>query len=316
MTIEQRIKQKATDIGFDLVGITTATPISKEDIDRFAHWLNTGCAADMDYMHNNFDKRTNPANLLKNAKSVICTALNYKPAHRPDIKQNDQNFGRIANYAMYIDYHTFIKDMLFQLADFIKQTAGVPVKFKPCVDSVPLAERALAQRAGIGFIGRNAMLKNPDLGSQLLLGELITTLELTPDKPMHGHCPGCDKCIQACPTKAFSQHGVLDCKKCISYLTMEHKGDIDTRSRAAIKDKLFGCQECVLACPFEKNGPVRKNSRFTYLKHLEEISLEQILQWNQNDFDTALKNTPIHRLGLANLKRNAAICLENIKKAD
>ena len=206
MKIEDKIKQKAKFLGFDLVGITSAESVDSAHIEHFKKWLADGCHGTMTWLKKNIDKRFNPALLLPNAQSVICTALNYKPP-APSVK--------IASYALYQDYHNFIKKRLFELADFIKSEIGENLKFKICVDSAPLAERTLAARAGLGFIGRNHLLTNLHLGSFLLLGELITNLPLKTDEPTPktDFCKGCTHCIDACPTGALSENLLFRCSQ-------------------------------------------------------------------------------------------------------
>ncbi|MHC4988799.1 MAG: tRNA epoxyqueuosine(34) reductase QueG [Planctomycetota bacterium] len=224
MSFEQQIKQKALELGFDAVGITTAEPVAAAHIAYFQRWLADGNAGQMAYLHRNSEKRFDPAGLLAGAKSVICVALNYRPA-KNDLPENPPI--RIARFAQYIDYHPFIKDRLFQLAEFIQKetearSGSAGIKFKACVDSVPIAERALAQRAGLGFIGKNHMLIHPELGNQFLLGELVTTLELAPDAPTEDlSCGDCGRCLRACPTGALGFDGSFDARKCVSYLTIE-----------------------------------------------------------------------------------------------
>ncbi|MBN1788839.1 MAG: tRNA epoxyqueuosine(34) reductase QueG [Sedimentisphaerales bacterium] len=259
------IKQQAKNLGFDLVGITSADPIDTAQIEHFKKWLNAGCQGTMNWLSNNIEKRFDPALLLDGAKSVICTAINYKPP---------KTSAQIASYALYEDYHDFIKNKLFKLADFLKSQTSQDIKFKACVDSVPLAERALAARAGLGFIGKNHLLTNPQLGSFLLLGELITTLPLEPDEPLEkkDYCKGCSKCINACPANVFGNF--FDARKCISYLTIEHKGEIDKELAAKIKPHLFGCDACILACPYNEKAPVCKSEDFKFYADRLNISDE------------------------------------------
>ena len=340
MGLAKDIKQRAIELGFDLVGITDASPIDARHVKRLADWLKAGSAGQMKYMRRNFEKRINPAKLLENAQSVIVVGLNYKPPKRPAAEQT----GRIANYAQYEDYHLFIKKLLRQLTNFISSIAGAGFEFKICVDSAPLAERALAERAGLGFIGKNHTLINPTLGPQILLGEIITTLKLPTDKPISCHsepfallkdkfreeslksanqtlrfaqgdsfgCSNCDKCITACPTGALRPDGRFDANKCISYLTIEHKGQIPPELAGKVGNRLFGCDECVLACPYQKDAPVCKNRQFKFYKDRNSISLRDVLNLSDDDFGKMFSDSPIKRSGLEHLKRNARICLANI----
>lgn len=312
MKLENQIKEKARQIGFDLVGITKAEPLKADEVQFFKQWLDKGLYAQMEFLHLNPEKRFNPSSLLEGAKSVIVAALNYKP---PVIEQGilPQNpVGRIASYAQYEDYHTFIKNSLQKLVDFLKITAGENHKFKICVDSAPLAEKALAVRAGIGFIGKNHLLINPHFGPQLLLGEIITTIALEGDKPIEPDCKDCDKCIRSCPTGALNPDGFLDANKCISYLTIEHKSEIPAGLAAKIGDRLFGCDDCILACPYQKIAPACANKNFRFFSDRAKLDLCEILKLDEKGFDGKFVASPIKRISLERLKRNAKICLDNI----
>jgi len=357
MSLSQEIKHKALELGFDLVGITNASPLNTEQVEMFTDWLKSGYAGQMSYLHRNFEKRTQPAKLLANAQSIICVALNYKPPkQKPKPPDATTSIGKVANYAQYEDYHPFIKKRLRKLSEFISSAAGRDHKFKICVDSAPLAERALAARAGLGFIGKNRMLINPKLGPQIFLGEIITTLKLSIDEPiifhserseanLHRHserkkplalsgvegevesrskirkggnpfkkaeCSNCDKCISACPTGALMPEGQFDANKCINYLTIEYKGRIHSDLAEKIADRLFGCDDCVLVCPYQKDAPVCKNKQFKFYNDRAKLDLGWILNLTQQDFDTEFTNSTIRRIGLERLKRNARICLANI----
>lgn len=315
MNLTKAIKQKAIELGFDLVGVTGARPIDAEQIEYLKTWLAAGRAAGMSYMHRNFAKRTDPAKMLPGAKSVICVGLNYKPRA---IKESSDGasaaYATIANYALYEDYHPFIKKRLRALAGFMSDSASpTDCRFKICVDSAPLAERALARRAGLGFIGKNHMLINPRLGLQILLGEIITDLELECDLPMADHCPDCNKCARACPTGALDTEGTFDANKCISYLTIEHKGQIPGELACKIGDRLFGCDECVLACPYDLNAPPCGNRQFKFFAEHRQILPAQVLTWRQAQFDRFFADSTVKRLGLERLKKNAKICLANAR---
>ena len=308
------IKQEARRLGFDLAGITSAEAIDSEHIEHLTKWLSVGFAGQMGYMGRNFDKRVNPGKLLEGARSVICVGLNYKLADSVKLsaQANSSAYGRIANFALYEDYHRFIKERLGRLVGFIDGLAGQgKFKFKICVDSVPLAERALAQRAGLGFIGRNRMLINPQSGLQILLGEIVTDLELAGDEPMADKCRNCDKCIRACPTHALDGEGRLDARKCVSYLTIEHKGSIDGSLARKIGGRLFGCDECVSACPYDANAPVCANKDFAIFAERQGVKLSEIQGWNEAEFEKWFGNSTLERSGLERLKRNATICRAN-----
>jgi len=342
MSLTDDIKRKAIELGFDLVGITDASPIDNRQVELFNKWLASGFAAQMNYMHKNLETRINPGKLLKNAQSVIIVGLNYKPPRSnqsPDVAPT----GKVAIYAQYEDYHPFIKARLRRLTQFVSSLAGSGHRFKICVDSAPVAERALAARSSLGFIGRNHMLINPALGPQIFLGEIITTVELQYDQPTHCHserseaesrnllpetcaapaeqeriepassnCTNCTKCITVCPTGALRADGQFDANKCINYLTIEYKGTILPEAAEKIGDRLFGCDECVLACPHQQKAPVCRNKEFKFYADRAALSLEQILDMNERDFAAVFADSVIKRTGLASLKRNARICLANV----
>ena len=354
MSLAKDIKPKALELGFDLVGITDASPIDTKQVELLANWLNSGFAGRMDYMHRNFEKRADPSKLLKNAQSVICVGLNYNPP-KTQLKPPDatEPAGRVANYAQYEDYHLFIKKQLRKLIDFIASVVGPALKFKICVDSVPLGERALAARAGLGFIGKNHMLINPKLGTQIFLAEIITNLKLQSDEPTSCHserseaksrnllkkayppkvgyhesasadeesigstkanCSNCDECISACPTGALRPGGQFDASKCISYLTIEHKDRLPADLAQKIGDRLFGCDECVLACPYQKDAPVCKNKQFKFYSDRDKLSLDKILNLSRESFEAKFFDSVIKRSGPDRLKRNAQICFANITR--
>ena len=313
MTATEQIKQKALDLGFDLVGITDASPVHGEQVNRLLAWLDAGYAGQMTWMHRNLGKRTNPAKLLPGAKSVIVVGLNYKPQNsHPSSVLRPPSSGRVAAFAQYDDYHPFIKKLLRQLADFIASITCPGLQFKICVDSSPLLERALAFRAGLGFIGKNRMLVNPRLGPQIFLGEIVTNLELDPDKPMTDSCPGCDNCIVACPTGALKPDGSFDATKCISYLTIEANTDIPADLAPKIGNHLFGCGECLLACPYQQNAPPCANKKFVFHPDHAELNLNDFLNLTEEQFKIQFAHSPILRPGLPHLKKIAAICLQNL----
>ncbi|MGE5296077.1 MAG: tRNA epoxyqueuosine(34) reductase QueG, partial [Solirubrobacterales bacterium] len=299
--------EKALELGFDAVGITDASPIGCEHAEHFRAWLESGCAGPLAYMHRNLEKRLDPGRLLDGARSVIVVALNYKPqadATAVGWAPPTAPTGRVAQFAQYEDYHDFIKRLLGNLADFIQARTDGSQRFKRCVDSAPLAEKALAVRAGLGFIGRNHLLIHPQLGPQILLGELITTVRLAPDEPSGGDCGDCDLCHKACPTGALRCDGYLDARECISCLTQ-----YDPSSK--IGDWLFGCDECLSACPHQQRAPVCSNREFTPHAERAHVSLRELMEMTSETFQEKFGDSPMHRMGLEAMKRNAEICLHN-----
>jgi epoxyqueuosine reductase len=313
MSLEQEIKDKAFELGFDAVGITDASAIDPEQIGHLQAWLDSPFVGQMPYMRRNIEKRVNPGELMLGAQSVVVVALNYKP---PDRDAQDETlagqFGRVAQYACYEDYHDFMRPLLHALAAFVQERTDRTTRHKVCVDSAPLAERALAVRAGLGFVGRNHMLIHPTLGPQVLLGELITTVKLNVDEPLVGTCVTCDRCLRACPTGALRADGQFDASRCISYLTIEHADTIGPELAAKIGDRLFGCDECVLVCPYRHAAPACANVRFKFHPDRARLDLRRILKLTAESFTTKFSGSAIRRLGLDRLKRNARICAENL----
>jgi epoxyqueuosine reductase len=322
MPLEEQIKAKAFELGFDAVGIADASPIDRADVERFHAWLSAGRAGQMRYMHRHLDKRIHPALLLEDAASVIVVGLGYKspvcsvPARAYVETQDFASLpGVTANMACYDDYHIVIKSLLYELESQIRSWTPEPLRFKVCVDSVPLAERALAVRAGLGFIGRNHMLIHPTLGPQLFLGELITTLKLTPDERggmcLGAGCQDCRRCIAACPTGALQADGTFDARRCVSYLTIEHKGEIDPELSRRMGNRVFGCDECTLACPFHASAPACKSPALKHHPERAHLNLQEILSMTPDSFASRFANSPLLRPGLTSLQRNARICERN-----
>ena len=311
MPAADAIKQRALELGFDLVGMTHAGPIGHDHLCHLKAWLEAGYAGSMSYMQRNLEKRTHPAALLKGAQSVIVVGLNYKVA---TLAPEDAGpaYGQVTHYACYEDYHDFVKRRLFRLADYILGHSPTAPGFKVCVDSVPLAERSLAVRAGLGFIGKNHMLTHPAWGQEILLGEIITTLPLACDAPCADACAQCQRCITACPTGALRSDGQLDASRCINYLTIEHKLDISPALAAKIGSRVYGCDACVAACPWQTKAPSCQNHDFRYYPERQLLDLRDCLDWDESTFQQRFKESPVLRIGLAQLQKNARICLENL----
>lgn len=304
------IRQRARAAGFDLVGIAPAD--SSRYRDYLRQWLDDGQAGTMAYLANRFDERTNPSAYLPDAQSVICVAISYHVT-LDELPQADRaHHGKIARYALGDDYHDYLKAKLHALADWIRQTSPGAIT-RACVDTAPVMEKELAARAGVGWLGKNTCILNEAIGSWLLLGEIVTTLDLPHDQPASDRCGTCTRCIDACPTGAITDAYQLDARKCISYLTIEHKGEIDDTLAAQLGDWLFGCDICQDVCPWNKRAPEATLPELRPRFPTGTIDLLDVLQWTDDDYRRELKGSAIKRVKLPVLQRNAAIALRNVK---
>ena len=299
-----QIKQRARSIGFDLVGIADASPSKYREY--FRDWLDDGQAGTMEYLHRRFDERTDPATYMPGARSVICVALNYHTS----LDQPPADHGRIARYALAVDYHEHIKLKLHRLANWIHEIA--PEAQTRCgVDTAPIMEKELAVRAGVGWIGKNTCVINAEIGSWLLLGEVITTLDLPADDPALDRCGTCRRCIDACPTGAITDEYQLDARKCISYLTIEHRGDIDANLKSQMSDWLYGCDICQDVCPWNGKAPLAVSPELEPRFKSGSLNVRDVLQWSDENYRDTLQHSAMKRVKLPVLQRNARIVADN-----
>ncbi len=252
-TLETRIKAEARRIGFEPVGIAPAAPA--DDFDRLRDWLARGFAGEMDYLHRHADAHGHPSSVLPEVRSVVMVALNYNDAAPAPNASAGIHRGRVARYARGPDYHDVLRERLNRLLAWLQQEQP-GCRGRGVVDTAPLLERDFARRAGLGWTGKNTMLINKKLGSYLFLGALLVDLDLRPDAPFTaGHCGTCTACLDACPTQAFVGPGLLDARRCISYLTIELRSDVPEDLRPGIGDWLFGCDVCQEVCPWNRKAP-------------------------------------------------------------
>jgi epoxyqueuosine reductase len=311
-----RIKRGAGRLGFDAVGIVPATVSPRAA--AYRDWLQAGFHAGMGWLARDPDRRSDPARVLPGARSVIVVGLSYFVENPPDALWNDPLRGRIARYAWGRDYHDAMRPMLDELAALVRSEAGRPVRCRPCVDTAPVLERDMADRAGLGFIGKNSLLIHPRIGSYLFLAELLTDLDLQIDvADTTGTCGACRRCQDTCPTRAFPSPYMLDSRRCISYLTIENKGAIDEELRPLMKNWIFGCDECQSVCPWVKRYAVPARRRF--LRFDPEFAaprLTDLMSLDEAGFRERFAGTPLLRPKRRGLLRNVAVALGNSGMAE
>jgi epoxyqueuosine reductase len=309
--LTERIKAEAAQLGFTLAGVCAA--VEPTGISRFAEWLEQGYAGEMGYLADRAAAYRHPAGVLEGAKSVVMLAMPYRSVE-PQMPQAGQ--GRVSRYAWGDDYHELIRERLNQLADFVKaQVAGSNVR--GVVDTAPLLEREFAQLAGLGWIGKNTLLLNKEFGSWFFLAALVLDVELTYDEAhTTDHCGTCRACLDACPTDAFVQPYVLDARRCISYLTIEHRSQIPEDLRAGIGDWLFGCDVCQDVCPWNHRVPPGMEQAFEPRMDMNPVELVSLFSLDEAEFRKRFRGSPLWRAKRRGLLRNAAIVLGNQKCRD
>ena len=292
------VKQKAREHGFDFCGVAKAEFL-EEEAPRLENWLKQGYHGEMGYMANHFDKRLDPTLLVPGAKSVVSLMYNYYPEEKIPDHDNYQ----IAKYAYGKDYHFVIKEKLRMLLEELREEIG-EINGRVFVDSAPVMERQWAARSGLGWLGKNSLLLNKTSGSFFFLAELITDLELTPDGPVKDYCGTCTKCIDACPTDAILDRGVLDASKCISYLTIELKDEIPSEFHGKMENWIFGCDICQDVCPWNRFSKPTREEQFFPNDDLKTFRKKDWQELTKEVFNKVFKNSAIKRTKWEGLKRN------------
>jgi epoxyqueuosine reductase len=309
------VRQRALELGFDECRFTTAEP--PETGPQFERWLGAGMHGEMGYLQRNAHKRLDPRQVLPGARSTIILAVSYSRATnegrgaRGEVR-GTRDEGVIARYARFADYHTVIGGRLKSLAEFVNQQGGAGTRSLGYVDTGPVLERDLAQRAGLGFVGKHTNLIGRKLGNWFFLCEILTTLELEPDGPESNRCGSCTRCLTTCPTVAITAPFQLDARRCISYLTIELKGSIPVELRPAIGNRIFGCDDCLAVCPWNRFAQEGSMMKPHARPDLEAPDLIELLKLDEGDFNRRFGGTPLERVKRRGLLRNICVALGNV----
>ncbi len=299
MITNQQVIHFAKELGFNLIGFSSAHKLEKETL-QLNNWLNLGYQASMNYMERNIDKRMDVTNILPEAKSVITLALNY---YYPDEHSNLAGNGKVSRYAWGKDYHLVIWDKLELLEEELKKLYP-DFKCKSYVDTGPVMDKVWAANSGIGWMGKHSNIINREFGSWFFIANLITNCQFEYGKPIEDYCGSCTACLDACPTNAIVQPYLVDANKCISFLTIENKGEIAQEFKGRFNNWLFGCDICQDVCPWNKKFEQPTFERYFHPIN-KEFSLTEILELDEQSFKEKFEDSPIKRAKLSGLKRNA-----------
>jgi epoxyqueuosine reductase len=308
--VKKDLQALARAHGFDALGIANIELAGDER--HLQDWLAAGHHGEMHYMHHHGSKRGRPHELAPGTVSVISVRMNYWPedAQDPATVLADGNLAYVSRYALGRDYHKLMRRALAKLALAVQERIG-PFGYRVCVDSAPVLEKALARNAGLGWIGAHTNLIATDAGSFFFLGEILTDLPLPVDTPASAHCGSCSACIPACPTQAIIAPQQLDARRCIAYLTIEHHGSIPIELRAAIGNRIYGCDDCQLVCPWNKFAQAASHPDFKVRHELDAVRLTELFAWTASEFDARMRGSSIYRIGYARWLRNIAVALGN-----
>jgi len=304
-SLAERLKSLGLELGFAQIGIAPA--VSPTGFHRLLQWIENGHSADMQWVTRRKDAYRHPDGVMQGTRSVIMAAMNYNDGAEPAAG------GRVARYAWgSADYHDVLKPRLQKLADLLR-TEVPTARTRVVIDTAPLLERDFGRLAGIGWFGKNTMLISRKIGSWFFLGAVLTDLELAYDNPVEqDYCGSCTRCLDACPTDAFPEPGVLDARRCISYLTIEHRRDpIPQDLRNGLGEWLFGCDICQDVCPWNRFSPDDTLPEFQHLPLMNPVDCRELLTLSAEQFETRFRDSPLSRPGRAGLLRNAAIVLGN-----
>ena len=312
--LAQAIKAWARELGFQQAGIADCDLSAAEP--KLLAWLQKGWHGDMDYMARHGVTRTRPDALVPGTLRVISARMDYLPANARAVEDvlAEPDRAAIARYALGRDYHKVLRHRLQQLADRITAAVG-PFQYRVFTDSAPVMEVELATKAGIGWRGKHTLLLNREAGSYFFLGDIYTDLPLPVDAPQGEHCGTCAKCIEVCPTQAIVAPYQLDARRCISYLTIEHKGSIPEDLRPLIGNRVYGCDDCQMACPWNRFAQTSGEADFAVRNGLDNATLVELFAWSESEFNDKLAGSAIRRIGYERWLRNLAVGMGNALRA-
>jgi epoxyqueuosine reductase len=306
------IKRKARDLGFDLCGIAPAGDLP--ELTFFQTWLARGYAGEMAYLNRSADQRAEVRRILPSAQSVIVTGTIYNTAVPYSTESADPGRAHIARYAWGDDYHDVIGARLDALLAWMRERSPQPFDARAYVDTGPVQERVYAQHGGIGWIGKNTCVINPEAGSWIFLAEIICSLPLEPDQPALDQCGTCTLCIDACPTRALVAPGVLDSTRCISYLTIEQRGPIPEEFTAAVGSHVYGCDVCQEVCPWNQMAPSSSDPAWQPRSVWANADVSTLAAMSDEDLRTAMRGSAMTRTRVAGLRRNLEVARMNAEK--
>ncbi len=312
--LADEIKTWGRELGFQQIGISDID-LSEAD-SHLQNWLSNNFQGDMEYMSRHGEMRSHPEQLVPGTIRIISARMDYLPLEPQSAKVlKNSSRAYLSRYALGRDYHKVIRQRLQKLADKIQTKTG-DFGYRALVDSAPVLERALAEKAGLGWIGKNTMLINKQAGSWFFLGELFTDLPLPIDEKASTHCGSCESCLTVCPTNAFVGPNELDARKCISYLTIELKKAIPEELRPLMGNRVFGCDDCQLCCPWNKFSSATEEKDFTPRHELDRAELITLFNWTEEDFLDKTTGSPIRRIGYERWLRNLAVGLGNAETSN
>ncbi len=302
------LRRRAAALGFDSFGIAPAD--ARPDLPaKLNAALAAGWHGDMEWMEETAERRAQPKGMWPEARSVIVLGINYGPESDPLALLGEKSQGSISVYARNRDYHEIIKGKLKELAGLLARKSGAQVKV--FVDTAPLMEKPLAEAAGLGWQGKHTVLVSRDFGSWLFLGAILTSAALPGDRPHAESCGSCTKCLDICPTNAFPAPFQLDARKCLAYLTVEHKGQIPLAFRVPMGNRIYGCDDCLAVCPWNKFASVSREARLRAREEFERPPLADLVRLDDAGFRALFAGSPIKRIGLARFLRNVLIAIGN-----